>query len=60
MISLAYAELYMASANIFRCFDMRLHDVVRERDVDTILDAFVGLPSPDSKGVRVEFLGKRA
>ena len=59
LVSLAYAQLYLVSANIFRRFDMRLHDVLRERDVDTTRDAFAGLPSPESKGVRLEFLGKR-
>ena len=58
--SLAYAELYLVSANLFRHFNMRLHDAIRERDVDTVQDFFVGFPSPESKGVRVEFLGKRS
>ncbi|KAB5558628.1 cytochrome P450, partial [Coniochaeta sp. 2T2.1] len=57
--NLAYTELYLASAYVFRRFEMRLHDVVRERDVDSVRDAFIGLPSPQSKGVRLEILAKR-
>ncbi|KAL7783410.1 cytochrome P450 [Trichoderma ceciliae] len=59
-MNLAYAELYLVSANIFRRFEMNLHDVVRERDVDATRDAFVGMPSPLSKGVRLEILNKRS
>lgn len=57
--SLAYAELYLAAGNIFRRFDMRLHEVIRERDVDAVRDGFIGLPSADSKGIRVEILSER-
>jgi hypothetical protein len=57
--SLAYAELYLVSAHIIRRFDMRLHDVIRDRDVDTVRDAFIGLPSMESKGVRVQIVHKR-
>ncbi|KAH8128126.1 cytochrome P450 [Trichoderma asperelloides] len=58
-MNLAYAELYLVSAYIIRRFDMRLYDVIRERDVDTVRDAFIGLPSIESKGVRVEIIRKR-
>jgi hypothetical protein len=44
---------------VFRRFEKRLYDVVWERDVDTVRDAFVGMPSPESKGVRLKILGKR-
>lgn len=57
--SLAYAELYLVSAHIIRRFDMRLYNVIRERDVDTVRDAFIGLPSTESKGVRIEIIQKR-
>lgn len=60
LTSLAYAELYLVSAQIIRRFDMRLYDVIRERDVDTVRDAFIGLPSMESKGVRVEIIHKRS
>jgi hypothetical protein len=59
LTSLAYAELYLVSAHIIRRFDMRLHDVIRERDVDTVRDAFIGFPSKESKGVRIEIVEKR-
>ncbi|KAL7917142.1 cytochrome P450 [Trichoderma austrokoningii] len=58
-MNLAYAELYLVSAHTIRRFDMRLHDVIRKRDVDTVRDAFIGLPSRESKGVRVEITHKR-
>ncbi|KAL7893330.1 cytochrome P450 [Trichoderma sp. SZMC 28014] len=58
-MNLAYAELYFVSAHIIRRFDMRLYDVIRERDVDTVRDAFIGLPSTESKGVRIEIIQKR-
>lgn len=57
--SLAYAELYLVSAHIIRRFDMRLYNVIRERDVDTLRDAFIGLPSRESKGVRIAIIHKR-
>ncbi|KAL6884430.1 cytochrome P450 [Trichoderma evansii] len=59
-MNLAYAELYLVSSHIIRRFDMRLYDVIRERDVDTVRDAFIGLPSMKSKGVRVEIIRTRS
>lgn len=59
LTSLAYAELYLVSAHLIRRFDMRLCDVIRERDVDTVRDAFIGLPSKESKGVRIEITQTR-
>lgn len=47
-------------ANIFRRFDMRLYDTIRERDVDAVRDQFVGFPSLQAKGIRAEILGSRA
>jgi hypothetical protein len=48
---LAYAELYIFLAGVFRKYN--LHDKYRERDVDTNTDFLVPAPAKGSKGVRV-------
>ena len=58
--SLAYAEIYLGLAAMLRRFNFALVDTVRERDIDTVRDCFVGKASPQSKGVRVKVLAKRA
>ncbi|PMD50091.1 cytochrome P450 [Hyaloscypha bicolor E] len=55
-LNLAYAEMYLALANVMRRFEMVLDDVVRERDVDIVRDCIIGLPSKGSKGVTVRIL----
>ena len=57
-MNLAYAELYLTLASVFRRFDMKLFQTTR-RDVDIAHDFFSGTPALDSKGVRVEIVGKR-
>jgi hypothetical protein len=57
--SLAYTEIYLGLAAILRRFDLELFDTVRQRDVDTVRDCFVGMPSPQSKGVRIKILRRR-
>lgn len=52
-MNLAWAELYLASACVFRRFDFELVDMVRKRDVDAVRDCHVGFPSKESKGIRV-------
>ena len=54
-INLAYAELYLTLACVFRRLGdkMQLHNTVRERDVDPVQDYFIGVPSLECKGVRV-------
>lgn len=44
---------------VLRRFDFELHDVVKERDIDVVRDCFVGLASPESRGIRFRVLGKR-
>jgi cytochrome P450 len=51
-INLAYAELYLTLAAVFRQFDMELYETTRE-DVDIVHDFFASSPRLDSKGVRV-------
>jgi hypothetical protein len=57
--SLSYAEQFVALAAVLRRFELRLFETVRERDVDVVRDCFVGMPSPEAKGVRVEVVGRR-
>jgi hypothetical protein len=54
VISLALAELYIATACLFRRFDLELYDTTRERDIEIVRDCFIGEVSPRSKGVRVK------
>lgn len=53
-MNLAYAELYNGVALLVSNFDMELYDFVPERDLDIVRDCFVGLPSRESRGVRVK------
>ncbi|KAL8963661.1 MAG: hypothetical protein Q9193_000105 [Seirophora villosa] len=53
-LNFALAELYIVIACLFRRFDLELHDTIRERDIDTVRDCFIGEPSPRSLGVRVK------
>lgn len=57
--NLSYAEMYLGIAAILRRFELELDDVVRERDIDTVRDCFVGMPSPQAKGVNVRVLRER-
>lgn len=52
--SLAWAELYIAIADIFRRFDWQLYGTVKERDVDNVRDCFTGDTSHESRGVRAK------
>lgn len=53
--NLAYAELYITIATVFRRFGRkaRLFETDRERDVDVLKDFFVASPSLESRGVRI-------
>lgn len=65
-LNLAYAELFIILAGVFRRFDLddgtgkqtgptlALYDTIRERDVYTIRDQIISLPVEGSKGVRVQ------
>ena len=53
-INMAYAQLYIVLATLFRRLDLRIgEDVLYERDVEGTRDCFIRKPSFDSKGVRV-------
>ncbi len=59
-INLAWAEMYLTLASIFRRFDFDLSQVVRERDIDCVRDCIIGAPSVDSKGIIVKVLSRPA
>ncbi len=64
-INLAYAELYIMLAGIFRKYDLydsavdqktptlALFETTRERDLDIERDFLVSRPKDESKGIRV-------
>lgn len=53
-ISLVYAELFLTVARVMTRFDMELFDTIRSRDVDVVRDCIIGLPSPESPGIRIQ------
>ena len=65
-INLAYAELYIVIAGVFRKYNLydaaveqktptlALYDTTRERDVDMEHDFLLAFPKEGSKGVRVK------
>jgi len=55
-ISLAWAELYLVLAKVFRKFNFDVDQVVRERDIDVARDVLLGVPRSDSIGVIVNVL----
>jgi cytochrome P450 len=55
-INLAWAELYLVIAKVFRQFNFDVSQVVRERDIDVARDVILGVPRSDSKGVIVKVL----
>ncbi|KAL3465726.1 cytochrome P450 [Aspergillus heterothallicus] len=58
-VNLANAQMYLGMGVILRRFNFELFDVDEERDVRTVRDCFVGLESPQSKGIRFKVVGKR-
>jgi cytochrome P450 len=55
-INLAWAEMYLIIAKIFRQFDLNLDEVIQERDIDVARDVIIGVPRSDSKGIIVQVL----
>lgn len=49
---LAYAELYIGLANVFRKCDLQLFETT-VKDVEIFSEHFLAQAHPDSKGVRV-------
>jgi hypothetical protein len=55
--SLAYAELYLTVAGIFRQYELELFETSVE-DIKMAHDFFSPVPRLDSKGVRVRVIGE--
>lgn len=53
-INLAWAEMYLILAHVFRRFDFDVSGVSRDRDIDVAKDAIMGVPSAQSKGIVVK------
>lgn len=54
--SLAYAELFLTVAGVFRRFDMELHETTVD-DVRLVRDRFFGASRDGSMGVRASISG---
>ncbi|KAI1171810.1 benzoate 4-monooxygenase cytochrome P450 [Nemania sp. FL0916] len=52
-INLAYAEIYLTLAHLLRRFDMEPYQTLKQRDVETTHDCFIGTPHLESPGIRV-------
>ncbi|KAJ4504170.1 hypothetical protein HRR75_007793 [Exophiala dermatitidis] len=55
---LAYAELYLTVAMIMSRFEMENYETSYETDIRIDRDFFVGVPSPESKGVRAKIVAQ--
>jgi hypothetical protein len=55
--SLAYAELYLTVARLFRQYEMELFETGIE-DIKMAHDFFTPVPRLDSKGVRIRVIGE--
>ncbi|MCJ1333200.1 hypothetical protein MMC10_009894 [Thelotrema lepadinum] len=58
-VNLAYCELYLLLARLFRDFDLELVNTTFERDIKVVRDCFLGFESPESKGIRVQRSSKK-
>lgn len=54
------AELYIVIARLFCQFDLEIYDTIRERDVDSVRDCFIGESSPESLGVRMKVVKEKS
>ncbi|KAF2164366.1 hypothetical protein M409DRAFT_25245 [Zasmidium cellare ATCC 36951] len=52
--NVAYAEMYLAVAALVARFDFEFVDFDMKRDLEVTRDTFVGMPSKESRGVRVK------
>ena len=54
--SLAWSELYLTIANLFRRFDLELHDTTEKRDATVSRDCSIGLMEEGSVGIQVKIV----
>lgn len=57
-MNIAYSEMYLGIAALVSRFDMELYEFDSKRDLDIVRDCFIGLPSKESKGVRVKVMNR--
>ncbi|KAF2722011.1 cytochrome P450 [Polychaeton citri CBS 116435] len=57
-MNLAFSELFMTIATVFRRFEMELYDTQLDRDVLTTRDASIGMMATESVGVRVKIIAE--
>lgn len=55
-INLAWTELYMIIAKVFRRFNFDTREVSRERDIDAVKDEIMGVARADTKGIIVKVM----
>lgn len=53
--SLAWAELYIVLASVFRRQNFALHDTIRDRDIEIVRDCFIGEVDRASPGIRIKY-----
>jgi len=51
--------MYLGIAALIHHFDFELNDFDYRRDLETVRDCFVGLPSKESRGVKVKVRPRR-
>nr|OQO29273.1 hypothetical protein B0A51_07518 [Rachicladosporium sp. CCFEE 5018] len=56
-MNLAWSELYLTLATLFRRFELELHSTTYARDVKVIGDCAIALMNSTSKGIRVKITG---
>ncbi|OQO13719.1 hypothetical protein B0A48_01949 [Cryoendolithus antarcticus] len=56
-MNLAWSELYLTLATLFRRFELELHSTTYARDVKVIGDCAIALLNSTSKGIRVKITG---
>ncbi|KAI1735290.1 putative cytochrome P450 [Xylaria scruposa] len=56
-MGLAYAELYIVLACVFRRLKLQLHDSIADQDLDIMCDCFIGETPDSTKGLRVDSTG---
>jgi len=54
-VNLAWAELYIVLACVFRRKNFALHDTIRARDIEIVRDCFIGEVDRSSPGIRIKY-----
>lgn len=51
--------MHLTMTAVLRRFELELYDVDEARDIETVRDCFIGLPSPDARPVRVKVTNRK-